>query len=126
MSNKLELLFLFKKRLIEFLDALIEKLPSEKDLITMRILFGEQIPIEQAMQIFSKRILPYETMVVNEDENFFMGDHDLFDGLRSDKVGYFKNLWTSNSFTQDDKIELWKWFKVFLKLAKKYQNYCSN
>jgi hypothetical protein len=48
------------------------------------------------------------------------------------KIYYLKQFhYVGTSYTniysyQDDKIELWKWFKVFLKLAKKYQNYCSN
>jgi hypothetical protein len=120
--SKFEILKLFKDNLVQFLDALIEKLPQEKDLIILRILFAEQIPIEQALQIFSSRILPYEKMVTESDQRFFLECQDLFEGIRSSKVNYFKDLWTSPTFTDDDRTELWKWFKLFLKIAKLYKN----
>lgn len=120
--SKFEILKLFKDNLVQFLDALIEKLPQEKDLIILRILFAEQIPIEQALQIFSSRILPYEKMVIESDQRFFIECEDLFEGIHSSKVNYFKELWTSPTFTDDDRTELWKWFKLFLKIAKLYKN----
>ena len=118
--SKFEILQVFHKNLLEFLDILIVKLPSEKDLVNLRVLFNNTIPIEKAMEIFSKRILPYESMVINKDERFFLDGTDLFEGVKSDKVHYFKNLWLSPTFTEDDKESLWKWFKVFLKLAQLY------
>jgi hypothetical protein len=118
--SKFEILQLFHKNLLEFLDILIIKLPSETDLINLRVLFNNTIPIEKAMEIFSKRILPCEDMVLNQDEAFFLEGTDLFEGVKSDKVNYFKNLWSSPSFNKDDKESLWKWFKLFLKLAKLY------
>jgi len=118
--SKFEILQVFHKNLLEFLDILIVKLPSEKDLVNLRVLFNNTIPIEKAMEIFSKRILPYESMVINKDERFFIDGTDLFEGVKSDKVHYFKNLWLSPTFTEDDKESLWKWFKVFLKLAQLY------
>ena len=119
--SKLELLKLFKNKLIDFLDALIEKLKTERSLITLRVLFMDQIPIETALQIFSNRILPYEQIVLNKDERFFLECEDLFEGIKGDKVKYFKNLWLSPAFSDDDKEELWKWFQLFLHIAKKYE-----
>ena len=118
--SKLELLKVFKNKLIDFLDALIEKLKTERSLITLRVLFMDQIPIETALQIFSNRILPYEQMVLNKDERFFLDCEDIFDGIKGDKVQYFKKLWLSPTFSDEDKEELWKWFQLFLHIAKKY------
>jgi hypothetical protein len=73
------------------------------------------------MQVFSSRILPYEDMVLNKDERFFLECSDLFEGVKGDKVNYFKNLWLSPTFADDDKEVLWQWFKCFLKLALKYK-----
>jgi hypothetical protein len=120
MLSKIEILKIFRQKLIDFLDALREKLPKENDIVVLRVYFAEQIPIELAMQIFSKRILPFEDMVNNHDERFFLEENDLFEGLKRDKVHYFKTLWTSPNFTSSDKEVLWKWFKAFLKLAKLY------
>ena len=122
--SKFQILALFKDNLIKFLDALIEKLPQERELITMRVLFSDQIPIETAMERFSSRIIPYEDLINNSDESFIINNNnnDLFSGITSSKVSYMKKLWSSSSFTQDDKEELWKWFKIFLKLAKLYNS----
>ena len=122
--SKFQILALFKDNLIKFLDALIEKLPQERELITMRVLFSDQIPIETAMERFSSRIIPYEDLINNSDQSFIINNNnnDLFSGITSSKVSYMKKLWSSSSFTQDDKEELWKWFKIFLKLAKLYNS----
>jgi len=119
--SKFEILKLFRQKLIEFLDALVEKLPKERDIVVLRVLFSDQIPIEKAIEVFSSRILPYEDMVINKDERFFLECSDLFEGVKGDKVHYFKNLWTSPTFTEEDKEVLWQWFKCFLKLALKYK-----
>lgn len=121
--SKFQILALFKDNLIKFLDALIEKLPQERELITMRVLFSDQIPIETAMERFSSRIIPYEDLINNNNESFIINNNnDLFSGITSSKVSYMKKLWSSSSFTQEDKEELWKWFKMFLKLAKLYNS----
>ena len=121
--SKFQILALFKDNLIKFLDALIEKLPQERELITMRVLFSDQIPIETAMERFSSRVIPYEDLINNSDESFIINNNnDLFSGITSSKVSYMKKIWSSSSFTQEDKEELWKWFKIFLKLAKLYNS----
>jgi len=120
MLTKLELLKIFRTKLIDFLDALREKLPKENDIVILRVYLAEQVPIETILQIFAKRILPYEEMVNTRDERFILDQNDLFEGLKGDKVHYFKTLWNSPTFTQEDKNMLWEWFKVFLKLAKMY------
>ena len=124
-TNKFDCLKVFKESLIQFLDALMDLLPDEKDLIILRIMFENQIPIETAMTIFSSRIIPYRKMVEQKDERFFLECTDLFSGIKKDKVSYFKDLWQSNDLSIDDKKELWRWFTLFLKLALKYEAFCN-
>jgi hypothetical protein len=119
--NRIQLLTLFKDNLIKFLDALIELLPQEGDLYMLRVMFESQIPIEKSMQTFSQRIIPYGSFITNRDERFFLECTDLFAGVRKDKVSYFKDLWSSNSLSPDDKEALWDWFRLFLKLALQYE-----
>jgi hypothetical protein len=119
--NLIDLLTAFKKNIILFFDALIELLPNEGDFYHIRVLFEFQIPIETAIKIFSKRILPHAEMVLAKDERFFIETTDLFAGLRRDKVSYFKDLWQSGNLTDQDKEALWDWFTMFLRYANKYQ-----
>jgi len=122
--TKFEILKLFREKLIDFLDALVEKFPKEKDFINIRILITD-IPIDVIIYKLSERILPFENMILNEDEKYLLECSDLFEGIKGDKVHYFKNLWSSEDFTLEDKKELWKWFKVFLKLSKLYRDSVS-
>lgn len=119
--SKLALLKSFKDALLRFMDALIDLLPDEKDIFTLRVLFESTIPIESAMKTFTSRILPYKEMVETRDERFFIECTDIFSGIRKDKVSYFKDLWQSNTLTAEDKDSLWKWFAIFLKFALKFQ-----
>jgi len=51
-----EILELYKKTILNFLDDLIQILPEEADLIMLRILFENQIPVDESMKKFSKRL----------------------------------------------------------------------
>ena len=124
-SSKFDCLVVFKKNLIEFLDALMELLPQEKDLITLRVMFESKIPIEMAMDIFYQRIIPYRKMVEQKDERFFLEATDLFSGIQKNKVSYFKDLWQSSNLTDDDRQTLWRWFSLFLKIALKYETFSN-
>ena len=119
--DKLELLSAFRENIIKFFDALIELLPKEGDLYVLRIMFESQIPMDNALKLFSARILPHAEMVKKKDERFFIECTDLFSGIRKDKVSYFKDLWTSGTLTPEDKESLWKWFKLFLYYATQYE-----
>jgi hypothetical protein len=121
--GQFDLLRIFKDNLVKFLDALVTQLPTETDLVIIRIMLGETLPIEQVMEIFSTRILPYTDYIARKDAKFFLECTDLFEGLKADKVTYFKTLWLSNSFNNDDREQLWKWFALFSKLAVMYQPY---
>jgi len=118
-----EILRLFHKNLLQFLDNLITLLPNESDLIVLRIMFRDQIPLDQAMSIFCERILPHQAKISACDESFFIDNADLFEGLAHEKVHYFKNIWLSPSFDTDDKQAMWNWFKLFLTLAVQYKPY---
>lgn len=111
----------FKTNIIKFFDALIELLPKEGDIIILRVMFDSQIPIENAMDIFSARIMPYADMLRNKDDRFFLEGTDLFSGVRRDKVSYFKDLWSSGTLTPEDKTQMWRWFSLFLHLAIQYK-----
>jgi hypothetical protein len=94
---------------------------NEPDFHFLTVFFSVQFPVEDAMQIFCVRILPYAEMIETENDRFFLECTDLFEGVQKDKVHYFKDLWTSNRMSADDRKTMWKWFKFFLKLAQKYK-----
>ena len=115
-----ELLSAFKNHLIAFIEDVMRLLPHEQDLYQLRITFAYHLPIETGLQILSSRILPYTDYVKNKDEKFFIECTDVFSGIKSEKVSYFKDLWLSKTLTNDDKEQLWKWFRLFLAYAIQY------
>jgi hypothetical protein len=118
--SRLDCMKIFKTKIVEFLDALIEQFPQEGDFIILRVVLSEQIPIGDVIEVFSKRIIPHKQMVLQKDEKFFLDCEDIFKGLGQDKVNYFKNIWTSGNLDADDKENIWKWFQLFLKLSENY------
>jgi hypothetical protein len=120
--SRTEILKLFKENILNFLDALIEKFNKESDFIMLRILF-EQVDMKDTMKIFATRILPYVDMIKNKDEKFFLNCDSLFEGISTNKISHFKNIWTSPDLTEDDKDQLWRWFRFFGNLAFQYKPY---
>jgi len=121
LEQKVKILKNLKTKMIEFLDQLYQLLPAEKDLITLRILFMDQIPMEDAMEIMINRVLPYATYIQTKNEKFFLECTDIFEGIGDHKVSYFKTLWQSEELDEQDKEDLWVWFNYFLTLGKKYK-----
>ncbi len=122
MSSKQKILDVFGKNLISFIEELQTKFPNEHDLTLLRIVFSTgEIPMDQVMEVFCERILPYESKINKKDESFFLEGTDLFEGLGSDKVEYLKNLWKSPSVDSEEKETIWEWMQAFLKMALKYK-----
>ena len=42
------------------------------------------------------------------------------DKLKNKNTNYFKRIWGSETLTEDDRNNLWKWFKLFLNIAIEY------
>jgi len=129
--SKVELLRIFESELAKFLDQIIEVIPAtqmeqKKDLIFTRVLLTTQVPVEMSMQIFSDRILPYEDYIRAKDEKLFLESTDLFEGISTECLSGFKDLWLSGYLLPEDKETLWKWLMFFLKMAKRYELIKSN
>jgi len=111
----------FKKNLIIFMDELIEQLPQEPDIVICRIFLKNQVPIEDVIGYFIRKILPLKAYVGKRDDRFFMQHNILFGKLDKNKVNHFKRLWSSSSFDEDDREVIWSWFEFFITLSEKYQ-----
>jgi hypothetical protein len=122
--SDIEILKQFRKSLISFLDELIGQFPSEGDLIMFRIFLKDRIPIVNIMNFYVLKILPFEKLVKERNEDFFLNHCSLLDNMNMDKqskVYKFKKLWRSNTLDEDDRQIIWKWFDSFMFMARKYQ-----
>jgi hypothetical protein len=121
--SKIELLRLFKENLSGFLETLTEQFPKENDFKILKIIVRDQMPVEESLKIFSKTILPYSQMVLSKDDTFFLEKCGSILGgfdVNSNKVDHFKRIWTSGQLDDEDKENLWMWFKLFLNIAEQY------
>ena len=122
--NKDDLIRLFKQRLLTFLDILIEQFPKERDFPLLKLgIRTRMVSVKDTLKEFTAGILPHKEMVLNKDEEFFLTKcGSLLTGteVTTDELDHFKKIWTSDSLTEDDKENLWKWFKLFLDIAIEY------
>ena len=112
----------FSETLKQFLDELIEQFPQETDLVIVRVMVNDQIPVEDVMGEFIRRILPFQDHVKTRNEKFFLEEMKLFDGVDGGTVVKFKRLWTSDNLDAEDKDIIWNWFDIFIKLMLSYKN----
>lgn len=118
--SELDILIQLKEQLIFFFDELIELLPTEPDLIIIRIFIKDKFPIADIMNYMITKLVPLKHLVVNKDEGFFINNNILFEEVDSKKVNHFKKLVRSGKLDEDDKEVIWKWFRGFIYLAEKY------
>jgi hypothetical protein len=128
--GKIEVLKLFKSQLLAFLESLTEMFPEEHDLLSMRVIFDIEIPVEEAMRIFCKKILPVKDMIKNRNDKFFTEEFNFTiddtkgsKAVNTEKVTKWKNIWKSNRLSKDDRISIWKWFDIFLVLSEIYNRH---
>lgn len=124
--SQLEVLCLYKKNMLLCIDQLINIFPEEGDLVMLRILFEDQIPIEESMKELSSRIIPAKENIKNRNEQFFLNSNIIFSGVDEDKISKWKQVWKSNRLDKDDKETMFKWFELFESLAEMYVANISN
>jgi hypothetical protein len=119
MSN-LIILDQFKKQLISFFDELISQFPEAAELVILRILFKDQIPIEEVMKRFVHKLVVVRDLIKNRDDSFFLENNTFFSFTSKENITSLKKLWRSNKMDDEDKLTVWKWMDSFVYLADKY------
>jgi hypothetical protein len=116
----------FKKQLISFFDELISQFPEAPELVILRILFKDQIPIEEVMKKFVYKLVVVRELIKNRDETFFLENNTFFSFTSKENVNSLKKLWRSNKMDAEDKLTVWKWMDSFVYLADKYAKNLEN
>jgi hypothetical protein len=125
-SNTVLILNEFKKGLISFFDELIEQFPEHGDLVVIRILLKDQLPVTQIMNYFIANVLPEKQMVKERNQKFFTESNALFGLLGNDRANSLKGLWKSPKLDKDDRDVMWKWIDTFIMMVEKYQKNMEN
>ncbi len=120
-KNNITVLGIFHKRLIGFLDELINQFPDEPDLVIMRILIKDQVPIKNIMENMKIKLYKCRNMIESRNELFFLQNDSLFSDVSKDKVNHFKKIWRSNSLDDDDREVIWLWIDSFVAISDEYK-----
>lgn len=127
--SEIEILREFKTQLISFFDELISQFPLEGDLVLVRLLFANTLPIKDVIDVFNLKINRNDNelrkMVKDRHEAFFL-EHSIFDQLGKEKVTHFKKLWRSGQLDGEDKTVIWNWIDAFVYLGDKYTKVVQN
>jgi len=111
---------LLRKELVLFFDELMLLLPNESELVVIKLLIQQVVPMEEVMKYIHEHLVPLEQHVKRRDETFFLDRCVLFDTLSDhNKVDYFKQIWKHEK-DEDNKEMIWNWFEHFICLSRKY------
>ncbi len=126
-SIEIVILQKFKTGLVEFIDELMNWMPTDEELLATRILINDQMPIIFLMEKFIEHLLPLENQIANREEEFFLNDPQVFGNVKDqNKILSLKTLWTNPEFTKSDKEKAWKWMDFFVKCIKLYLQHRKN
>jgi hypothetical protein len=116
----------FKKQLIAFMDELISQFPEESSLIILRILFKDQLPIEDVILKFIHKLVITRPLIKERNEAFFLDNNSLFSFAGPEVSTNLKRIWRSGRLDAEDKKVIWEWIDSFVFLADKYSVYLEN
>jgi len=120
-NNNSKVLQLFKDSVISFLDQLIDVLPSEGDLVRLRIIVKDKYSTEKIIKDFKYHLLTCKEKISNKDEEYFLQNENIFENIPKDKVLHFKKIWRSDYLNAEHKLIIWNWLDAFAKLAELYR-----
>jgi hypothetical protein len=116
----------FKKQLISFLDELISQFPETPELVLLRILCKDQIPISEIMNNIIVQLPTIRPYIKDRDEKFFLEYNILSNNNNGkDNVNTLKKLWRSGRLDNEDKQVIWKWIDTIVMMCDRYSNFLS-
>jgi hypothetical protein len=114
----------FKKQLISFLDELISQFPETPELVMLRILCKDQIPISEIMNNIILKLPNIRTYIKERDEKFFL-EYNILSIDNRDSANTLKKLWRSGRLDAEDKQVIWKWIDSIVMMCDRYSNFLS-
>lgn len=108
----------FNDLVLKFLHELQIAIPEYKDLKIYKAQIESALYLDKRIVIknFMKYVLPHEKEILAKDEHYFL-DQDVDDYLS--QALHIKELWKSK-LSDENKEVVWRYFKVLINLAKRY------
>jgi hypothetical protein len=116
----IDILLTFKKNYITFIEELVDQFPQEQELVMLRVLFVDQLQTDDIAQQFGEKVLPYEKLIKERNEQYFLQEDSIYKEVKTQSVIRFKKLWQSGTLDDEDKDVIWAWLDQFVLLINKY------
>lgn len=117
--SKEEIMILFRKQLVCFMDELIDSFPSEGNLVIGRIYAANQLIIEDALESFCVSVGKFKDEIKNRNVVFFK-EYNLLGHTNKDNINYIKSLWDKGVLDDDEKNIIWDWVDLFVLISDAY------
>ena len=118
------ILLQFHNSIVTFLDELIKLVPDEEDFIRLRIYLKDQVSIQTVMDLFiyslNRDNMSMKTLIKERKISEIMDHCVVTENLNRDRIIYFKKLWYSPRFYNEDRKMIWKWLDSFIGISDKY------
>jgi hypothetical protein len=118
------ILLQFHNSIVTFLDELIKLFPEEEDFIRLRIYLKDQVSIQTVMDMFiyslNRDNMSLKILIKERKISEIMDHYVVTENLNRDRIIYFKKLWYSPRFYNEDRKMIWKWLDSFIGISDKF------
>jgi hypothetical protein len=113
-----------KNTQLEFIADLKENVFSgmieQGELFTVAFFF-ERLHPERAMDHVVSHVLPWKKHIRARNEQFFLDNKHIFEGLPADRVDYYSTKLAGPDIDQESRDVMWDFFDTMVALAEEYK-----
>ena len=96
---------------------------EQRDLMLIELYF-DNLSNGRIMQHMIKKVLPYASIIVERDADFFINHDSLFQTLPKFRARHYKEFWKGTegkSLSPENKNAIWAYFDTILEIVKGYK-----
>lgn len=106
--------------LIADINGLLDDPFEQADFMIIKFFFEQRDKHDVAQHVVSY-VLPYKRQIQRKDQNFFLENTGIFQGLPEDKIEYYSQMIASDKYSEEDREVTWQYFSVLVHLAEEYK-----
>ncbi len=96
---------------------------EQRDLMLVELYF-DHLSNGRVMQHMIKKVLPYASIIVERDADFFINHDSLFQTLPKFRARHYKEFWKGTegkTLSPENKNAIWAYFDTILEIVKGYK-----
>ena len=96
---------------------------EQRDLMLIELYF-DNLSNGRIMQHMIKKVLPYASIIVERDANFFINHDSLFQTLPKFRARHYKEFWKGTegkTLSPENKNAIWAYFDTILEIVKGFK-----